>query len=100
MVYRNNAGRPGPGFINVCLETRNSYFYVPEPPFMKVWQIPLKLLHPWWPPEIHHISNDLMQIQMKTKSQFEFVPRDTEESEFLDLVDSGGVVSFFQKNRN
>jgi len=22
MVYRNNAGRPGAGFISVCLETR------------------------------------------------------------------------------
>ena len=28
---------------------------------------------------------------MKAKSQFEFVPRDTDESEFLDLVDLGGV---------
>ena len=42
---------------------------------------------------------------MKPKSQFEFVLQDTEESEFLDLVDFGGVaisvetVSFFQKNR-
>jgi len=34
MVYRNNAGRLGSGFISVCLETRwlgqNSGFYVPE----------------------------------------------------------------------
>jgi len=28
---------------------------------------------------------------MKTTSQFEFVPRDTEKSEFLDLVDYGCV---------
>jgi len=32
-----------------------------------------------------------LQIQIKSKSQFEFVPRDTEESEVLDLVDFGGV---------
>jgi len=36
-------------------------------------------------------SNSSVQIQMKPQSQFEFVPRDTEKSEFLDLVDSGGV---------
>jgi len=30
-----------------------------------------------------------VQIQMKPKSQFEFVPRDTTKSEFLDLVDFG-----------
>jgi len=34
MVYRNNAGRLGSGFISVCLETRwlgqKSGFYVPE----------------------------------------------------------------------
>ena len=29
-------------------------------------------------------------IQIKSESQFEFVPRDTEESEFPDLVDFGG----------
>ena len=28
---------------------------------------------------------------MKPKSQFEFVPRDTEEPEFLDMVDFGDV---------
>jgi len=28
---------------------------------------------------------------MNPKSPFEFVPRDTKESEFLDLVDFGGV---------
>jgi len=40
-----------------------------------------------------HISNDYQSsdYQIKRQSQFEFVPRDTEESEFLDLVDFGGV---------
>jgi len=28
-----------------------------------------------------------VQIQNKPKSPFEFVPRDTEQSEFIDLVD-------------
>ena len=36
MVYRNNTGRLGAGFISVCLETRwlgqNRGFYKPEPP--------------------------------------------------------------------
>ena len=32
-------------------------------------------------------SNFSVQIQIKPKSQFEFVLRDTEESEFLDMVD-------------
>jgi len=32
-------------------------------------------------------SNSSVQTQIKSKSQFEFVPRDNEESEFLDLVD-------------
>jgi len=36
MIYRNNAGRLGSGFISVCLETRwlgqKSGFYVPERP--------------------------------------------------------------------
>jgi len=36
-------------------------------------------------------SNSSVHIQIKPKSQFEFVPRDTEKSEFLDLVDFGGV---------
>ena len=36
-------------------------------------------------------SNSSVQIQIKTKSQFECVPRHTVESEFLDLVDFGGV---------
>ena len=29
-------------------------------------------------------------FQINSTSQFEFVPRDTEKSEFLDLVDFGG----------
>ena len=37
------------------------------------------------------IFNSSVKIQIKLKSQFEFVPRDTEESEFLNLVDFGGV---------
>jgi len=43
MVYRNNAGRLGAGFISVCLETRwlgpNRGFYQPEPPCTDInWQ--------------------------------------------------------------
>ena len=34
-------------------------------------------------------SNSLLQIQIKPKSQFEFIPRDTKKSEFLDLVGFG-----------
>ena len=33
-----------------------------------------------------------VQIQIKSKSRLEFVVRDTEESEFLNLVDFGGEV--------
>jgi len=36
-------------------------------------------------------SNSLVQIQIKSISPFEFVPRDTEESELLDLMDFWGV---------
>ena len=36
-------------------------------------------------------SNYSVQIQTKLESQFEFGPRDTEESEFLDVVDFEGV---------
>ena len=39
-------------------------------------------------------SNDYIssvQIQIKPKSQIKFVPRDAEESEFLDWVDFGGA---------
>jgi len=38
------------------------------------------------------ISNSSVQIQIKPKFHFEFVPRDTEASQFHDLVDFGGVV--------
>jgi len=34
-------------------------------------------------------SNPSVQIQIKSEFEFELVPRDTEESEFLDLVDFG-----------
>ena len=37
-------------------------------------------------------SNVSVQIQIAPKSPSEFVPRDTEEFEFLDLEDFGGVV--------
>ena len=36
-------------------------------------------------------SNSSGQIQIKPKVQFQFVPRDTEESECLDLLDFRGV---------
>jgi len=36
-------------------------------------------------------SNSSVQIQITPKSQSEFVPQDSEESEFLDLVDFGNV---------
>jgi len=36
-------------------------------------------------------SNSSVQIQITPKSQSEFVPQDTEESEFLDLVYFGDV---------
>jgi len=39
-------------------------------------------------------SNFLVQLQIKSESQFQFfVPRDTEEFEFLDLVGFGDVAS-------
>ena len=38
------------------------------------------------------ISPPSVTTQMKPKSQFEYVSRDTEESDFLGLVDFGGVV--------
>jgi len=34
-------------------------------------------------------SNSVVQIQMNSKSQFEFEPRETKECEFLDSVDFG-----------
>jgi len=36
-------------------------------------------------------SNSSIQIQIQLKSQIEFAPRDTEEYEFLNLADFGGV---------
>jgi len=36
-------------------------------------------------------SNSSVQIQIQPKSQVEFVPRDTETSEFLDLAGFEGV---------
>jgi len=47
----------------------------------------------FYSPEIHPIHNlkFLAQIQVKPKSQFDFVPRDAEESEILDFVGFGGV---------
>ena len=33
-------------------------------------------------------SNSSVQLQIQPKSQFEFVPQNTEESEYLDLADS------------
>jgi len=36
-------------------------------------------------------SNSFVQIQIQSKSQFEFVPQDTEKSEFVDLVNFGDV---------
>jgi len=37
--------------------------------------------------------NSLVQIQINPKSHFEFVPRDTEKSEFLDSADFEGVAN-------
>jgi len=42
-------------------------------------------------------SNASVQIQIKPQSRFEFVPRNSEESEFLDLVDFGGRSIFSGK---
>ena len=36
-------------------------------------------------------SDSSVKIQIKPTFDFEFVPRDTEKSEILDLVDVGGV---------
>jgi len=36
-------------------------------------------------------SNSSVRIQIKRKSRFEFLPRDTEDSELLDLMDFGDV---------
>jgi len=34
--------------------------------------------------------------EISKKSQFEFVPRDTKKSEFLNLVDFGGVADYLR----
>ena len=54
-----------------------------------LWQIPLKMLHPRNPPD-PEIQIPRNKFQTKPKSQFEFVPWITEESEFLDWVDFTG----------
>ena len=36
-------------------------------------------------------SNLLIKIQIAPESQIDFVPRDSKKSEFLDLVDFGGI---------
>jgi len=51
---------------------------------------PVKVPNPWNPLD-REKSNSSVQIQIKLESQSEFVPWDTEESEFLDLVDFGDV---------
>ena len=43
--------------------------------------------------------NSSVQIHIQSKSQFDFVPRDTEKSEFLDLVDSGDLAMCVSGNR-
>ena len=42
-------------------------------------------------PEIHQIqtSNFSVQLQIKPKSEFDFVPRDTQKTEFFDAEDYG-----------
>jgi len=42
-------------------------------------------------------SKSLLQIQIKNKSQSEFVPRNTEEFEFVDMVDFGNVAFTMKK---
>ena len=42
-------------------------------------------------------SNASVQIQIKPQSRFEFVPRNSEESKFLNLVDFGGRSIFSGK---
>ena len=59
----------------------------------RTWQSPLKKLHTNNPPNRQN-SNSSVQIQIRPQSQLEFVPRDTEGSEFLDVVDFGDVFFF------
>jgi len=52
-----------------------------------LWQIPLKMLHP---PNQPNTEIQIPWYKVKLKQiQVEFVTRDTEKSEFLDLVDLG-----------
>ena len=57
------------------------------------WKLSYEDSRKYCTPEIHQIQNSNVstQIQIRPKSQSEFVPRDTEESEFLDTVRFGGV---------
>jgi len=48
------------------------------------------MLHPQEPPH-PETELPLYTFKLNQKSQFEFVPRDAEKLEFLDLVDCGGV---------
>jgi len=57
---------------------------------LEVWQISVKMLHPQNPPKSEN-SNSSVQPQNKPRSHFEFVPRDTEDSRILDLLDFGCV---------
>ena len=54
-----------------------------------VSQFPLKILHSQNP--LNQNSNSSVQIQIEPKFQFEFVLRDAETTEFLDLVDFGDI---------
>jgi len=84
----------------------NLYHQIPRNRSSSVWWIS-GMQHFWW--KLPHLiymciliciiacntksrnSDSSGQIQISPKSQFEFVPPDTEESELLDLVDLGGV---------
>jgi len=55
---------------------------------LRIWCI-LGMWHVQW--KLSCIDNFSIRIQIKLKSQFEFVLRDTEEFEFMDLVDFGDV---------
>ena len=62
------------------------------------------MLQPRNPP-YPEIQKNWVQTQIKPKSQFEFVPQDTEKSKFINLVDFGdtafqvGTVINFQRKR-
>ena len=57
-----------------------------------LWQIPLKMSH-------LRKSNSSVHIQFTPSSQFEFVPRDTEESEFPDSVEFGDTAFLVESVR-